>query len=346
MSASTAEPPVWVVTPVYNGEEYLAECIESVLAQTYSTWEHVVVDNRSTDRTAEIVRGYAKQDDRIRLHTNERFLPMMKNWNHALRLMPMESRYCKVVHSDDVLFPQCLERMVAVAEAHPSVGVVSAFRLFGTRVYGDRVVPYGVSALPGRHVCRITLLDDEYLFGSPSTTLLRADVVRAQERFYDEENPHADADACFDVLRATDLGFVHQVLTYSRLHAEAETSRADRLHTYRRGWIMTTTKYGPTYLARDEYDRYLAWGRWGVLRYGAFLAKEAVRLRFLDPEWRDYQRGTVGVMRRSVGGRELVRGTARGLAARARGRRAVPSASACADSPPGRASTRLDSACL
>ena len=332
MNVVANEPRVWVVTPVYNGADYLAECIESVLAQTYGTWEHVVVDNRSTDRTAEIVRAYAAQDDRIRLHTNDRFLPMMENWNHALRLMPAGSSYCKVVHSDDVLFPNCLERMVAVAEEHPSVGVVSAFRLFGTRVYGDRVVPFGVNALPGRHICRTTLLDDQYLFGSPSTILLRADVIRARQRFYDEQNPHADADACFDVLRTTDFGFVHQVLTYSRLHDEAETARADRLQTYRRGWLMTTTKYGPAYLARDEYERYLAWGRWGVLGYAGFLAKSAVTLRLADREFREYQRGTIAIMRNSIGMRELTRGIAHGVAARLRGRRAVPSEAAPAAS--------------
>jgi hypothetical protein len=178
----------------------------------------------------------------------------------------------------------------------------------------------------------MTLLDDQYLFGSPSTLLLRSDVIRARERFYNEENPHADADACFDVLHTTDFGFVHQVLTYTRLHEGAETSRADRLHTYRRGWLMTVTKYGPTYLARDEYERYPAWGRWGVLPYAVFLAKSAVKLRFLDPEFRRYQRGTIAVFRASVGARELARGIGRGLVARVRGRRTVPSEAAPAAS--------------
>ena len=60
-------PFVWVVTPVHNGERYLAECIESVLGQTYDNWEYLVVDNCSTDGTSEIVRAYCERDERVRL---------------------------------------------------------------------------------------------------------------------------------------------------------------------------------------------------------------------------------------------------------------------------------------
>src|SRR5918996_930588 len=94
-------PLVWVVTPVHNGERHLAECIESVLAQTYRNWQYVVVDNRSTDRTPEVVRHYAASDTRVQLHQSTEFLPIMANWNRALRLIPREAKYCKVVHADD-----------------------------------------------------------------------------------------------------------------------------------------------------------------------------------------------------------------------------------------------------
>ena len=53
------QPLVSVITPVYNGEEFLPECIESVLAQTYQNWDYTIVNNRSTDRTLEIAKSYA-----------------------------------------------------------------------------------------------------------------------------------------------------------------------------------------------------------------------------------------------------------------------------------------------
>ena len=55
------EPLVSVATPVYNGERHLAECIESVLAQTYQNWEYIIVNNCSTDRTREIAESYGRR---------------------------------------------------------------------------------------------------------------------------------------------------------------------------------------------------------------------------------------------------------------------------------------------
>ena len=59
------QPQVSVITPVYNGEEFLSECIQSVLSQTYQNWDYTIVNNRSTDRTLEIAQSYAARDPRI-----------------------------------------------------------------------------------------------------------------------------------------------------------------------------------------------------------------------------------------------------------------------------------------
>ena len=97
----TAGPLVSVLTPVYNGEAYLSECIESVRAQTYQRWEHVLVDNVSTDATAEILRTWQISAD---------------------------SRWCKFLSADDLLMPECLDRMVSLGEAHPRSGSSAPIR--------------------------------------------------------------------------------------------------------------------------------------------------------------------------------------------------------------------------
>lgn len=289
-------PLVWVVTPVYNGERYLDQCIESILAQTYDNWCYVVVDNRSADRTPDIVRGYVGRDARISLSQNSEFLPIMANWNRALRFLPDDAKYCKVVHADDTLFPECLERMVEVAEANPSVGIVTSYALWGEEIRHVGV-PYPQEIVHGREICRATLEGRCYVFGSPSSLLLRADLVRARPAFYNEQNFHADTEACFDVLRTTDLGFVHQVLTRTRVHDEAMTPYASRINTFHGGWLTILTKYGPFYLERGEYSRQFARRIW---RYGVFLAKALLRGKLRDRHFREHHGATVAFVLRSL----------------------------------------------
>src|SRR5438445_8622580 len=87
---SRRPPLVSVVTPVYNGEDYLRDCIESVLAQTYTDWDYTIVNNCSTDRTLDIAREYADRDPRIRIHSNETFVRQIKNYNIAFRQIRSE----------------------------------------------------------------------------------------------------------------------------------------------------------------------------------------------------------------------------------------------------------------
>ena len=121
-----SEPRVSIVTPVYNEEKHLAECIESVLAQTYSNWDYTIVDNCSTDGSAAIAERYASQDSRIRVLRPKEFIKAFPNCNRAVRQISPHSKYCKVVLGDDWIYPECLASMVAVAEKYPSVGLVSA----------------------------------------------------------------------------------------------------------------------------------------------------------------------------------------------------------------------------
>jgi len=279
-----SQPLVSVVTPVYNAEPYLAECIESVLAQTYENWEYIIVNNCSTDRSLEIAQHYAQQDARIRVHNNGEFLNQMRNWNHAMRQISPESKYCKVVHADDWLFPECIARMVEVAEANPSVGIVGAYRLDEDRVNLDGL-PYPSTVIPGREVCRLSLLGGPWVFGSPTSLLIRSDIIRSRETFYKESVIHADTEVCFDILQNWDFGFVHQVLTFPRRHNESLSSLMHRFNTRRLANFITFLRYGPVYLSEEEYEKRL---ERVVENYYRFLARSVFELQ--DGEFWNYHR--------------------------------------------------------
>jgi glycosyltransferase involved in cell wall biosynthesis len=248
------QPLVSVVTPFYNTADYLRECIESVLRQTYARFEYLLVDNQSTDGSAEIAAEYAKQDARIRLIRNARFVGQVRNYNDALRHIATEARYVKLVQADDYIFPECLERMVAVAESHPSAAIISSYYLTGPHVCGSGI-EWPTECIPGRTASRLHLLDNLYLFGTPTTVLYRAELIAKRQPFYSESSQHEDTELCHEVLADADLGFVHQVLTFSRVGNDGILTAIDRFHWRRAFFYTLLRKYGPQFLSEDELAR-------------------------------------------------------------------------------------------
>lgn len=247
-----SQPLVSVVTPVYNGENYLSECIESVLAQTYDNWEYLIVNNCSTDNTLKIAHYYGQKEERIRIHNNQQFLPALENHNHALRLISLNSKYCKILHADDLLFPDCLKQMVMLAERHPSIGLVSSYAIQGTCIREEKM-PYPKDYIPGKEACRLSFLTGSYLFGTtPTSVLIRSDIIKKYQNFYNNYL-HADTESCFEVLQNSDFGFVHQILTYTRVHKDQRSSYADRFNTYIPAYLHLLKKYGPFCLSNEEY---------------------------------------------------------------------------------------------
>jgi len=249
-------PLVSIVTPVHNAEPYLAECIESVLKQTYKNWHYVMVNNCSTDSSLEIARRYANQDSRISVLSNPAFVGLIENHNIAVQRISPNSRYCKVVSADDWLFPECLSRMVEFAEANPSVGIVNSYQLSGGggdwKVRWDEIA-YPSPVTPGREICRSQLLGGPYVFGTPTSSLYRADLVRARPRFYPHLLPHADTSACYECLRKSDFGFVHQILSFERIHANTISAECKKIRTLESAILRNLIAYGPVYLTEQEY---------------------------------------------------------------------------------------------
>jgi glycosyltransferase involved in cell wall biosynthesis len=288
-------PLVSIVTPVYNGEPYLVECIESVLAQTYPNWEYIIQNNCSTDRTLEIASEYAKKDNRIRVHDSRDFVGVIANHNLAFGRIAAESKYCKVVSADDWLFPECVAKMVSLAEANPSVGVVGSYQLSGGcsdwrkwRVKWAEL-PYPSAVIPGRELCRIQLLGGPYVFGTPTSTLYRSELIKRGDSFYPNSTPEADTSACYKCLQETDFGFVHQVLSYERVHENTISRSAKELNAYLPSKFNDLLVYGSSCMSQlevekrrkellEEYYRFLAVGAVN-LRGGEFWSYHKGRLR-------------------------------------------------------------------
>ena len=104
----TPPPVLSICVPTYNGQAYLAEALESILQQTYASFEVIVVDDGSTDKTLEIVQAFAAADVRLRVYQNPQQRGIPGNWNECVRLA--RGQYVCVFHQDDVMLPNNLAR--------------------------------------------------------------------------------------------------------------------------------------------------------------------------------------------------------------------------------------------
>jgi glycosyltransferase involved in cell wall biosynthesis len=249
---SDHQPHVTVLTPVYNGEAYVAECIESVIAQRYTNWDYVITNNCSTDRTLEIATRYAEKDRRIRIVNNANFVDVVESQNIAYAQLHPESKYCKVVSADDWLYPECLERLVDVAERHPSVGIVGCYGVTNKGLLPTDV-PFGDEVFSGESVCRRHLLGSRVL-SAPTTVLYRADLIRDRRPFFKVSHPSADIHASFDVLQHSDFGFVYQILCFVRVHEQSLSSSLATFNSFLVDRLDFVVTHGPAFLSSQERD--------------------------------------------------------------------------------------------
>jgi glycosyltransferase involved in cell wall biosynthesis len=292
------DPLVVVVTPVYNGGQLLQGCIDSILAQTYSSWRLIVVDNASSDASARIAAEAAARDDRIRLERHTLHLGMLDNWNRAMSYVPDEAIYVKQLNADDRMRPDCLRRLVEVAQANPGVGVVSAYFR-----YGPTHLPQHdhrkVQIVRGRDAVVEVLRGGPSYLAHPSALLLRRSSAAVWPGIFDATGfppghplapplAQADKEAYFGIMERFDLAFVPEVLADVGSGDSSATGFAARVGAWHVCRIETILRHGDRFLdsaarrcairsAARKYLRSLAW---------RFCLLAPLR----DPEFVQYQR--------------------------------------------------------
>lgn len=116
-------PKISLIMSVYNGEDYLAETIDSIINQTFKEWEFIIINDCSTDKTAEILDKYSKEDSRIKVHTNETNLRLPSSLNKALS--KAQGKYIARMDADDIALPTRLQKQFDFMEANPDIDLSS-----------------------------------------------------------------------------------------------------------------------------------------------------------------------------------------------------------------------------
>jgi glycosyltransferase involved in cell wall biosynthesis len=211
-------PLVAIVTPVFNGGCHLAQTMESVQAQDYPNIVHCVLDNGSTDDTAHVISRFSHGRVPLLTTRNETTIPVIENWNAALRLVPTEASYFRILSADDTIDPTYVSKLVAFGEQHSDVNVIACQErrgpyLVGTRVPSDDVV------FDGRTVVRRCLLKEmefpcDHCLYKRSATGLSAEHFEYQ--YYGVKLLCTDTDATIRLLCEGSCGIVKEPLATTR----------------------------------------------------------------------------------------------------------------------------------
>jgi GT2 family glycosyltransferase len=293
-----AVPLVSVVVPVLNGERFLRESLDSILAQTYPELEVIVLDDGSTDRTAEIATSYG---DAIRYRRQPQTRGIYGNANDGIALARGE--FVAVYHADDVYLPTIVEREVAFLRAHPEVGAVFTSDVFideTGREIGRLELPPEVRG--GHPLGYATVINALLKYKNPflrvPSSMVRASVHAEVGVYRDEQFKNtSDLDMWLRILRRYPIAILEE-----------------HLYLYRRGHGSSSERY---HHLRTEPERFfrimdleLASGGLDVATADALAAYEAHRAQDrLMLAVSSYVKGGSGAARsalRAVGGRALM----------------------------------------
>ena len=247
-------PFISVVVPVYNTEKYISQCIESILSQTYTNFECIIVNNCSTDMSYDIIKNYEKLDNRIKVHNNSEFLSMTSNFNNTLKKISKNSIYCKMVLADDFILKECIEKMVEVAESYPNIGIVSSYVLRGTDV-ANVGLPFGENVYDGKEIGKRYLLEYDFdVFGTETNVLYLSEIIRKTDNFYNELSLSADTEICIEILKNYNFGFVNQILSYTRIENLSTRDNIKYFDTGVMRKMISFLRYGKYFLNEEEYN--------------------------------------------------------------------------------------------
>jgi glycosyltransferase involved in cell wall biosynthesis len=262
------EPLVSVLIPVYNGLPYLAECLDSVLAQDLEDFELVILDDGSTDGSRDLIEHYARRDSRIRWSRNPHNLGLGGNFNACLRAA--KGQFCKYVLQDDkFLHPSALRQMVDTLQANPSASLVaSASEIIDSQSRRSKTRNhFGTDGVyDGKRVIVHCLKKDANLIGEPSLVLFRKSQAA---RGYDERfRQLLDLELWFHLLEQGSFAYLSEPLCAFRQHPAQQTlvnktsgvSKNEQLMLaeiyFRRPWMTSVASAYAIFLQARQLRRF------------------------------------------------------------------------------------------
>lgn len=207
MKNNNETPLVSVLLPVYNVELYIEEALCSILNQTYTNFECIVIDDASTDRTVQIIESV--KDDRIVLIKKEKNTGYTKNLNEGIKLC--KGKYIARMDGDDISYPERFQKQVHFLEENTDIVLCGTqYKVIGRDKYSHH---------PTNHdELKVKLITGSYI-AHPSV-MMRASVLKDNELLYDETmEPAEDHDLWSKMVFLGKVANLNEVLLEYRVHA-------------------------------------------------------------------------------------------------------------------------------
>jgi wbfO protein len=210
---------VSVLIPCYNCEEYVEEAVMSIIKQTYSNLEILVIDDGSTDNTGNILKMLVKEDPRIIYIKNEENLKLIATLNKGLNLC--KGKYIARMDADDISLPTRIEKQVNFLEAHPEIGIVGTYiQIFGVRE--------SIWKMDTKDKYIRAHLFCNSSFAHPSV-MMRTSILRDNHLYYNTDYPHAeDYKLWCDIAQYTKLANIPEVLLFYRINENQVSNKYNK----------------------------------------------------------------------------------------------------------------------
>jgi glycosyltransferase involved in cell wall biosynthesis len=256
-------PAVSICIPTYNGRQYFAECINSILAQTFSDFEVVICDDQSLDGTLDYARELAKGDKRFRFIANPRRFGLVGNWNNCVQ--QARGDWIKFVFQDDVISPSCVEKLLAacqredkmfgfcerdfIFEAGTTEKLRDWFAGHKQRLWTDYQAGPVINT---QQAARLAVNDPWHnLVGEPTVTLINKKLFQELRGFDEALIQLCDSDFWYRVMMNYGAVFVHESLAAFRIHSDAATTRNHAKREFRMSYLdLLVLRY------KFVFDRY------------------------------------------------------------------------------------------
>lgn len=232
--AESDQPLVSICIPTFNGARWIRQCLDSALAQSYKPIEILVIDDASSDGSVELVRSL--KDERIRIIANERNKGMINNWNACIE--QARGLLIKLLFQDDILYPDCIEKLMRLFLKHENLGLVfSPRKIIVEGNVDDKASRAWLNtySVLHTHFNSIEQVNDgrrlfaQYLrkgfrgnwIGEPSSVLVRKECFSHLGLFNQNLYQVCDIEMWLRIMFFYDIGFVDEKLSAFRFHPDS-----------------------------------------------------------------------------------------------------------------------------